>query len=80
MLLFMKGVQTMDIASVTQLIGSLGFPIVACIAMYITLNKQSEQHKEEMNKITESLNNNTIAITKLTERLTFNHIGDEEHG
>ena len=70
----------MDITTITQLIGSLGFPIVACIAMYCTLNKQNEQHKEEMNKITESLNNNTIAITKLTERLNFVNIGDEEHG
>lgn len=70
----------MDVASITQLIGSLGFPIVACIALYVTLNKQSEQHKEEMNKITESLNNNTIAITKLTERLSMSNMGDEMHG
>ncbi len=70
----------MDIASVTQLIGTLGFPIVACIALFYTMNKQTEQHQEEMSKLTESLNNNTVAITKLTERLNFNHIGDEEHG
>lgn len=70
----------MDIASITQLIGSLGFPIVACIALYITLNKQNEQHKEEMSKLTESLNNNTVAITKLTERLSINNPGDDIHG
>lgn len=70
----------MDIASITQLIGSLGFPIVACGALFYTQNKQNEHHIEEMNKITESLNNNTIAITKLTERLANLNLGDEEHG
>lgn len=67
-----------------QLIGTLGFPIVACICMavyvkdmtkanrddVITLNKQ---HSEEMNafkdEIKEALNNNTIALTKLCEKL-----------
>lgn len=59
----------MDIAMITQLIGSLGFPIAACIALFYRMQKQDELHKEEMTKITESLNNNTIALTKLTERL-----------
>lgn len=75
-----EGGLKMDVTTLTQLIGSLGFPIAACIAMYITLNKQSEQHREEMTKLTESLNNNTLAITKLTERLSLYNAGDDIHG
>lgn len=59
----------MDVTVITQLIGSLGFPIAACIALFYRMNKQDEQHKEEMTKITESLNNNTIALTRLSEKL-----------
>lgn len=39
-------------------ISTVGFPIVACIAMYYNNVKQ-----------TEAINNNTIAITKLAEKL-----------
>ena len=59
----------MDVNSLIQLVGSLGFPIVACGAMFWRMVKSDEQHKEEMNKVTESLNNNTMALVKLTEKL-----------
>jgi hypothetical protein len=59
----------MDVNSLIQLVGSLGFPIVACGALFWRMVKSDEQHKEEMNKISEALNNNTSALVKLTERL-----------
>lgn len=59
----------MDVSTLTQLVGSLGFPIVACIALYIRMNKQDEMHKEEMNKLTESLNNNTVALNRLVDKM-----------
>lgn len=59
----------MDISAIANLIGSLGFPIIMCLMMYDRMNKQDEQHKEEMNAITTSLNNNTIALTTLTTKL-----------
>lgn len=67
-----------------QLISSLGFPIVACISMALYVKEQTKnnredvkelnaQHSAEMNafkdEIKEALNNNTIALTKLCERL-----------
>ena len=33
------------------------------------LDKMSTQHKEEMEKVTTALNNNTIALTKLCEKM-----------
>lgn len=59
----------MDVNSIIQLVGSLGFPIVACGAMFWRMVKSDEQHKEEMNKMSEALNNNTSALVRLTERL-----------
>lgn len=59
----------MDVNTLIQLIGSLGFPIVACGALFWYMVKIDEQHKEEMNKMGEALNNNTSALVKLTEKL-----------
>ena len=54
---------------VTNLITSVGFPIVMCLLMYNRMNTHDEAHKEEMEKLTESLNNNTLAIMQLSERI-----------
>lgn len=59
----------MDVNTYTSLIGSLGFPIVMCIMMYVRMGKQDGLHQQEMDKLTESLNNNTVAITKLATKL-----------
>ena len=55
--------------AVINLIKDLGFPIAVCIAMFWLNNKQVEQHKEEMAKVTDALNNNTLALTELRDRL-----------
>lgn len=55
----------MDFSAVSQLISSVGFPIAACVALFWQMNKESTQHKEEMDTLKESLNKNTLAITKL---------------
>lgn len=59
----------MDIQAITTLIGSLGFPITACIACFWMLNKERDEHKSEMTKVTEAINNNTIALEALKGRL-----------
>ena len=52
-------------SAVSQLISSVGFPIAACVALFWQMNRESTQHKEEMDALKESLNQNTLAITKL---------------
>ena len=52
-----------------QIIQTLGFPIAVAIAMFWQNTKLQEQHKEEMSKITEALNNNTIALTELKDKI-----------
>lgn len=55
----------MDFTAVSQLISSVGFPIAACVALFWQMTRESERHKEEMDALKESLNQNTLAITKL---------------
>lgn len=59
----------MDVNAIIQIVGSLGFPIAMCIALFWRQVKSDEQHKAEMDKLSEALNNNTLAITKLADKL-----------
>lgn len=65
---------------IVQVISAVGFPIVAALGcgffvkwQYEQNMKQNEElrkeHKEEVNKMTEALNNNTIALQKLIDKL-----------
>lgn len=60
----------MDVNSIIQLVGSLGFPIICCGALFWRMIKSDDQHKQEMDKISEALNNNTVALTRLTEKIS----------
>lgn len=53
-------------------ISSVGFPIVCCIILFYYINKQTEAHKEEIAQLTDVINQNTIALTKLTDKLDGN--------
>ncbi len=59
----------MDVNALASLVGSLGFPIVACCYMAWNHEKESQRHNEETMKTVEAINNNTVALTKLAERL-----------
>lgn len=67
-------------SDIVGIITSVGFPIVACIAMgyyvkYVTdqnrkdIHNMNELHREEMSEITSALNNNTVALEKLCTML-----------
>ena len=60
----------MDGQVILSAINTVGFPIVMCIILLYIVEKQNEEHKEEMAKITESLNNNTLVIQHLTDTIT----------
>jgi hypothetical protein len=70
----------MDVNVILQAIGTLGFPIVCSVAMgwyikYVTdKNREdiaiiNEQHQQEMKEVTTALNNNTLALQKLSDLL-----------
>lgn len=59
----------MDITLINQLIGNLGFPIVCVLAMFYLQIKERESHRSEMEEITKAVNNNTIILQRLLEKL-----------
>lgn len=59
----------MDIQVITDLIGQLGFPIAMCCYMAWYINKSEERHKAEVDKMSEALNNNTLVMQQLVDKL-----------
>jgi len=59
----------MDVNTISQLVGSLGFPIACCIYLIYSNNKANEAHKQEIDKLRETVENNTIAMIKLCSKL-----------
>ena len=65
---------------IVQVISTLGFPIAMCVGacffikyQFDTSNKQMEEmrkeHKEEVVNMSKAIENNTLALTKLYEKL-----------
>ena len=55
----------MELTELGQLIGTLGFPIVACCVVFWYLQKESENHKQEMSSMRDAVNANTSVIAEL---------------
>lgn len=62
-----KGVKRMDIAAISQLIGSLGFPIVACGALFWMCNTTLKSNTEAINSVTDAVTANTHATAELSQ-------------
>lgn len=70
----------MDITTFSEIISTIGFPIV-CFLMcgyYVKyredkndekFDRLNAQHDEEAKRMTEALNNNTLALQKLADKL-----------
>lgn len=52
-----------------NIIQTLGFPIACVVALFWHNIKLAQQHKEEMQAMSEALNNNTQALIRLEEKI-----------
>lgn len=70
----------MDIKVLLDAVSVVGFPIVMCLIFiyyvkYLTdknaeqIDKLTDQHRQEMNEVTKAVENNTLALTRLIEKL-----------
>ena len=66
----------MDINVITQIISTVGFPIACCIYLVYNQNKTEERHKEEVDKLRSSLDNNTRVMNKICAILKLE---DDDH-
>lgn len=62
----------MDANAIISLVGTLGFPIVMCGALFWYMIKQNEQHSTESRDMRDAVNDLKIAIVELTDRLKEN--------
>ena len=51
--------------TVTQLVSTLGFPIVMCMIMFKYMQEESENHKKEVDALKDSLKENTVVLADL---------------
>lgn len=59
----------MDANAIITTIQAVGFPIAACVALYLHMIHQDADHKEEVTQLREAINNNTTVMQRLIDRL-----------
>lgn len=59
----------MDLSSIVTAIANMGFPAVMCILIFWRMDKQDENYKSVMQTMEKTIQENTIAITKLADKL-----------
>lgn len=55
--------------TIMNAISSLGFPIVCCLIILYMYWKSDQTHKAEVDKLSEAVQNNTVVMEKILERL-----------
>lgn len=59
----------MGVNEIITIISTLGFPTVMTIALFWKVNNQDEKHREQIENLQKVINDNTLVITKLYERM-----------
>lgn len=62
----------MDLNTLTSIVGTLGFPIVMCLMFFKYIKQMSEQHAREVKELSEAVNNNTLVMQQLIDKLEAN--------
>ena len=60
----------MDVSTMSELISTIGFPIAVCLICFWYINKKDSENKEAVEKMTEAIQNNTMVVQRLLDRLT----------
>lgn len=59
----------MDMNTITQFIGSVGFPIACCVYLIYTQKDIQKKNVEEIEKLRETVENNTNVMIRICEKL-----------
>lgn len=59
----------MEFEQIITLITTVGFPIAVCIWLLIANRNQEQAHAAEIDKLRTALENNTLVIQKLIDKL-----------
>lgn len=73
----LKGGDLMEV-NWMELISSVGFPIVCCVYLIYNQNKMNDRHTQEVDKLRQSLDNNTKVMNKILRRLKIDEDEEDE--
>ena len=59
----------MEISDIVTLITNVGFPIACTCALFYFWNKEREEHRVEISELKDAINNNTIVMQHLMDKL-----------
>lgn len=62
---------------VLSAISTLGFPIAAYVGLFWYMMRKDEQHKAEIDLLSQAVQNNTLVMTEVRDRL--DQIRDQAH-
>ena len=60
---------SVDVSSIVSILSQFGFPIFVSVVCFWYIYNENKNHKEETEKMSEAINNNTVALNKLIDRL-----------
>lgn len=59
----------MDVEVITNLFSNLAVPVACLVATFWLWNKEREDHKAESRELTQAIQNNTLVVQKLVDKL-----------
>lgn len=59
----------MEITELTNLISTVGFPIIMCIIMFRYMEKNDDKREAESKELRDAINNNTQVMVRLIDKI-----------
>lgn len=60
-------------SAILSAISGVGFPCAMCVVLLVQMQNQTKAHQEELSTLTKYLNENTLSLQKLTDRLEVHY-------
>lgn len=68
----------MDLTAVTNLISTIGFPIAISLVLMWYIMKLNDNHSNEVKALTNALNNNTVILQRVCDKLDLELDSEED--
>lgn len=66
----------MNVQDITTVVSSLGFPIVACGALFWSNLKTSDHYTKTIDEMRKTIEDNTLVTKQLIDKLSEDKVGD----
>ena len=68
----------MDLTAITNLISTIGFPIAISLVLMWYIMKLNDNHSNEVKALTNALNNNTVILQRVCDKLDLELDNEED--